>query len=466
MISCRVKSLKRVSLKRVSLRRAGALALGVLVGGAFATGNVAPATAQTGLSPHFPAFAGTIPTLSPFRLFEPLTNFAVDGEVAEIAAVTPDGNTVLYTDSELEEVGFVDIRNPTSPRQLGSFATNGQPTSVAITPDGRHALICVRDPNKLIVLDLQTRTSVRVLDLGGQPDSITISPNGIYAAIAIENERPDERVLLPVSPAGFVTIVDIGRRIGQPVNGTVAGFPLPVAQWKLRDISMTNVPNRFPTDPEPEYVAINRFDQLAVTLQENNFIVIIDLASGTIRSAFSAGTTTNLADLKNDRRISFTDTLLNARLEPDAIAWTLQGQLVTANEGDYNLDLPRGSFSGGRNFTVFSSNGPLLFDCGASLELAAVAQNLYPDNRSNNKGVEPEGAAVAFYGFKQYGFIGAERGNFVGVYDFNNPRAPRLLQLLPTGTGSRPEGLLPIPQRDLFISANEGNGTLSIFRLR
>ena len=456
MISCRVKSLSSI----------GSLALGVLVGGAFAIGNVAPASAQTGLSPYFPAFTGTIPTLSPFRLFTPVTKFAVDGEVAEIAAVTPDGNTVLYTDSELEEVGFVDIRNASAPVQMGSFGVAGEPTSVAITPDGRHALICVRDPNKLIVLDLQTRTAVRVLDLGGQPDSVTVSPNGIYAAIAIENERPDERVLLPVSPAGFVTIVDIGRRIGQPVNGTFGGFPLPVAQWKLRNISMTNVPNRFPTDPEPEYVAINRFDQLAVTLQENNFIVTIDLPSGTIRSAFSAGTTTHLADLKNDRRISFVDTLLNARLEPDAIAWTLQGQLVTANEGDYNLDLPRGSFSGGRNFTVFNANGPLLFDSGATLELAAAAQNLYPDNRSTSKGAEPEGAAIAFYGFKQYGFIGAERGNFVGVYDFNNPRAPRLLQLLPTGAGSRPEGLLPVPQRDLFITANEGDGTLSIFRLQ
>ena len=39
---------------------------------------------------------------------------------------------------------------------------------------------------------------------------------------------------------------------------------------------------------------------------------------------------------------------------------------------------------------------------------------------------------------------------------------PELLQLLPTG--DRPEGLLAIPGRDIFVTANEGDGTLSIFR--
>lgn len=457
-----------MSARRVTpLRPLKSVTAGIVAGVALFTASTASASAQTGVPPYFPAYSGTIPTQTPFRNFVPVKKFSVAGEVAEIAAVTPDGNTVLYTDSVEQEVGFVDIRNPAAPQQLGAFSVEGEPTSVAITPDGRYALVCVRDPNQLVVIDLRTRQSVRVLALGGQPDSIAISPDGIYAAIAIENERSDEDAPLPSQPAGFVTIVDLGRRTGAPIlRFFKPGVILPPNAWKLRNISMTNVPDRFPTDPEPEYVAINRFDQLAVTLQENNFIVIIDLPSGAIRNAFSAGTTTHAADLKNDKQISFVDTLLNARLEPDAIAWTLQGQLVTANEGDYNLDLPKGSFSGGRNFTVFNSSGSLLFDSGASLEIAAANAGLYPDNRSNNKGTEPEGVAIAFYGNNQYGFIGAERGNFVAVYNFNNPAAPQLLQILPTGSGSRPEGLLPIPQRNLFITANEGNATLAIFRLQ
>jgi DNA-binding beta-propeller fold protein YncE len=430
------------------------------------SGTVAPPSQAQfrGSLPFVPAYSGVIPTSTPFRTFAPLATFTVEGEVAEIAAVTPDGRTVLYTDSASKEVGFVDIRNVNAPKQLGTVGVDGEPTSVAVTPDGRFALVCVRDPNQLVVINLRTRTVARQFDLGGQPDSVAISPNGVYAAIAIENERSDEDEELPVSPPGFVTIVDLGRRISRPLfPGVFLGRPLPPTFWTLRNVSLLNVADRFPSDPEPEYVAINRFDQLAVTLQENNFIVTIDLPTGAVTNAFSAGMTTHLADLQEDDEISFSDTLLDARLEPDAIAWTLQGQLVTANEGDYDLDLLDGSFVGGRNFTVFNPSGSLLFDSGATLEAAAAAANLYPDDRSENRGSEPEGVAIAFYGRNQYGFIGTERGNFVAVYDFNNPASPRLLQIL--ATGSRPEGLLPVPKRNLFITANEGDGTLSIFRL-
>ena len=49
----------------------------------------------------------------------------------------------------------------------------------------------------------------------------------------------------------------------------------------------------------------------------------------------------------------------------------------------------------------------------------------------------------------------------MAVYQLVTDRNPRLVQLLPTG--ERPEGLLAIPSRDLFVSANEDDGTISIF---
>jgi hypothetical protein len=47
---------------------------------------------------------------------------------------------------------------------------------------------------------------------------------------------------------------------------------------------------------------------------------------------------------------------------PDAIAWTPGGHLLTANEGDYDVDLADGEFSGGRDFTVFAATGKVLFE--------------------------------------------------------------------------------------------------------
>ena len=49
--------------------------------------------------------------------------------------------------------------------------------------------------------------------------------------------------------------------------------------------------------------------------------------------------------------------------------------------------------------------------------------------------------------------LGAERANAIGVYKVNDLSNPELVTILPTGIG--PEGLVAIPERNLFISANE-----------
>jgi hypothetical protein len=52
----------------------------------------------------------------------------VEGDVAEIVAATPDGRTLVYTDSENEEIGFVDITDASAP------ASDGTSTSGARRP--------------------------------------------------------------------------------------------------------------------------------------------------------------------------------------------------------------------------------------------------------------------------------------------------------------------------------------------
>ncbi len=381
--------------------------------------------------------------------FERLINFKVNGTVAEIVAATPNGRTLLYTNATDKKVGVVDISNPAQPREYITINVDGEPTSIAITPDGRWALAAVAAGNShLAVISLPDGEINTIIPLGGQPDSISISPNGRYAAIAIENER-DETInsgRMPQTPAGFLTIVDL---IGQP------------ARWRTRDVSLLGLNMRFPSDPEPEYVTINHFNEVAVTLQENNHIVIVDLPTGRIKRDFPAGTSTHAADIRNDRNIALTDMLIDAPRELDAIVWTPRGNLLTANEGDYTVDLAAGRFAGGRDFTIFAANGNLVYESGAEVELEAIKHGHYPDARSAAKGIELEGAAIDTYNGQSLAFIGSERGNFVAVYNINDESQPRFVQLLPTGVS--PEGLLPIPQRSLFVTANEVDGTLSIF---
>ncbi|SFT43412.1 hypothetical protein SAMN05660657_00757 [Geodermatophilus amargosae] len=174
-----------------------------------------------------------------------MATFAVAGEVAEILAVTPDGRTVLHTDSAAGEVGLVDLSRPAQPRQLGTVPVDGEPTSVTVTRDGRYALVVVDTTDgasatpsgHLSVVELRTRTVVATRDLGGQPDSIALSPDGRYAAIAIENQRDEELVVdgveggLPQAPAGFLSVVELQGRPGHWPVGRVGLTGLPGALY-------------------------------------------------------------------------------------------------------------------------------------------------------------------------------------------------------------------------------------------
>ena len=148
--------------------------------------------------------------------FELAGNFAVPGLVAEIIAASPDGKTLVYTDSETRQFGWVDISNPAKPRSLGSFEAKQEPTSVAVSKNGKWALGVVNDvPGRLDILDMKTRRLQREITFPGQPDCVAVSPDGRFAAIAVENQRDDEDIAMPNLPAGYLLIVDLK---GEPGN--------------------------------------------------------------------------------------------------------------------------------------------------------------------------------------------------------------------------------------------------------
>ncbi|WP_205475259.1 esterase-like activity of phytase family protein [Nocardioides sp. SYSU D00038] len=431
----------------LAIAAVGALPLGLLVP------TLPPATAA-------PA-AGWFERVAtyPVHLNVPAGVDPLDETVAEISAVTEDGRTVVYTDAAGKRIGFLDITDPAAPvgdgtldlAQLGD--ADDQPTSVAVVGD--HVLVVVdttggdfeHPSGRLDVVEVASRQRVASVDLGGQPDSIAISPGGDYAAIAMENQRDEDATPpggdegdLPQLPAGFVQVVELA---GAPTTWTADpvalveddGDPLPA----LADLDT-------PEDPEPEYVDINDDDELVVTLQENNGLVVVDLPTRAITGAFSAGTArVGGVDTDNDGVFDFTDTIDVPR-EPDAVQWVGDGLVATANEGDWK--------GGSRGWTVFdTSDGSVVWDSGNTLEYLAVEHGLFNDDRADNKGTEPEGLAFATIDQTPYAFVGSERSNFVAVYDMSDPADPEFRQVLPTTNG--PEGLLPVPARDLLVVSSE-----------
>jgi len=367
-------------------------------------------------------------------------NSSPDQETAaEISAVTPDGRTVVYTDSPGERIGFADLARRGTVRPAGILDMPGEPTSVDIV--GGFALVAVNTSKSytdlsgvLRVVDLDTRSVVASHDLGGQPDSVDVSPDGRHAAVAIENERDEELDdgAIPQQPAGFLDIVDLD---GSP------------ADWQVRKTELTGLADVAPSDPEPEYVSINGRGEVAVTLQENNHIVVVDLETGRVRSDFSAGTAiVRGVDTTANGRIE-RDGAVTAPREPDSVGWLDDDTLATADEGDYQ--------GGTRTWTAFDARtGDVVHSSGSELEDLAISYGQYPEHRAEDRGVEPEGLAVATYGKHRYAFVALERANLVAVYNVDDPRRPKLVQGLPTGVA--PEGVLPVPQQGgLVVSAEE-----------
>jgi len=390
--------------------------------------------------------------------------------VAEISAVSGDGRTLIYTDALARRIGFLDISDARRPRGLGTLSlaelgdVEDEPTSVAVV--GEYVLVVVNtstsytDPSgRLDVIALRDRTRVTSFDLGGQPDSIAISKDARYAAIAIENERDEDATPpdgaeggLPQAPAGFIQIVDVAGT--SPLSWRIRTVPLTAAGGQaLPGLVAARITE--PTDPEPEYVSINGANQLAVTLQENNGIVLVDLPSGRITKAFSAGAASVRGiDTVEDGIIDLTGATDDRPREPDTVAWIDDRYLATANEGDWR--------GGTRGWSIFDSRtGTVAWDAGNSFERLAVRYGLHNDDRAENKGTEPEGLSIAEFGGVRYAFVGSERSNFVAVYDLSRPTAPVYRQVLPATNG--PEGLLPIPSRGLLaVSSEEDDAAVGV----
>ena len=386
------------------------------------------------------------PTLAQDMNFNRIASFPVaantpDAEEtsAEIIAATGDGMTLVYSDSPAGVIGFIDITDPANPVAAGVFVLpNGEPTAVSALENtvfvAENTSESFTSPSGVLhAIDAGSRDVLASCNLGGQPDSSAVAPDGSFITVAIENERDEDlgdgRV--PQMPAGHLVIQPLGE------NGAMD------CAAQIR-VDLTGLADIAPEDPEPEFVDVNANGDIVVTMQENNHMVVIS-AAGEVLSHFSAGEVTlNGVDTEEEGALIFDQTISVPR-EPDGVQWIDADHFVIANEGDMD--------GGSRGFTVFNRDGTEVFEAGTAFEYAIVEIGHYPEERSGNKGVEPEGMEFATFGGVPMMFLLAERSSIVGVYDMSNPAQPALAQLLPSGIS--PEGAIAIPSRNILATANE-----------
>lgn len=203
-----------------------------------------------------------------------------------------------------------------------------------------------------------------------------------------------------------------------------------------------------PDDPEPELISIQLNNVAVAALQENNGVTLVDLVHKEVIKPFANGA----ADLKHvdameDGVIDQSLPLHDALRESDGATWINDHMFATADEGNLG--------GGSRGFAVWDDGREAAFTSGDALELLAAAISHYPEERSENKGNEPESIACRKHGGDECIFVNSERSNAIFIYGGKSAHEPAFKQALPAGPG--PEGALATPSRGLCVAASEAD---------
>jgi len=472
------------------------------------------------------------PTVENPASFKEVASIDLGGTAAsEISAYDPASKRLFTVNNEAS--ALVDVMDlsafpvVTKLSPINVSALGGVANSVAVS-DGKLA-IALEATNKqangsVIVVNTSTLAQIKQVPVGALPDMVTFSPDGKYIVTANEGEPSADYTS---DPEGSVSIIDVQDNYSVKTL-TFGAFESSYTNLALGGFRVYGPKASFAQDIEPEYVAISGDSKKAfVTLQENNGIAEVDLVSGTILKINPLGTkdynlNANPIDPSDkDAKIAMGVWPVKSFYLPDAIAYFSTAQasyLITANEGDAreytafdeqvrvgslkldptafpnaaSLKLPEnlgrlrvtntrgdtdndGDYDvlygfGSRGFSIYNAaTGQRVFDMGSGLEQEVINAKLYDDDRSDDKGVEPEGVTIGWINQKLVAFIVLERADAIATYDVSDPTAPKFLQIIKTGDA--PEGVLFVSAdkspngKSLLITSNEGDGTVKFFQV-
>lgn len=293
----------------------------------------------------------------------------------------------------------------------------------------------------------------------------------------LAGDKPEGLTLLPDGSLVVLNDNDFGLAEGDiPLDGSVLLNPNPT-QTTLGFIDFGEGNTLDPSDRDG---GINLQNHPVFGLYQPDAIAAFEVDGQTYYI------TANEGDARDeDARIS------DLELDPDAFpdAATLQadenlGRLeVSTIDGDIDGD---GDYDqlfsyGGRSFSIWDSVGNQVFD--SSDQIARITAEQTPeffnandgdpeefDNRSDNKGAEPEAVTVGVVGNRTFAFIGLERaGGGVLVYDVSTPTSPEFLQYIRSDEDIAPEGLTFISAvespngQPLLVVTNEESSTVAVF---
>ena len=370
----------------------------------------------------------------------------IDGEVADTAT---NIDFTAYNDkqAELEALGLV-FANPTGRTINGNLinttvAMDLEPEYVSISKDNKYAYVSIQENNALAIVNLEDN-SLELKGLGFKD----------WSNLQIDASDKDGGVNFKSYPGLY----------GMYQPDTISSF-----SWKGANfiVSANEGDAReyfFDTTDEADCIAKGGLD----FDEDDGCLAYID--ESRVEDLTLAANFDYLNNDDNDiGRLKVT---------------TVKGD--TNNDGQYESLYAYGA----RSFTIWDSNGLVVFDSGddigritASVHGEAFNNNEDEnkgDTRSDDKGAEPEALTIGTIGERTFAFIGLERMGGIMIYDITNPYDVQFEDYFYNRgviegaaiTGDlAPEGMMFVPaeqsatNKPLLIIGNEISGSIAVWEI-
>lgn len=338
-----------------------------------------------------------------------------------------------------------------------TIAQDIEPEYLTISGDSKTAYVSLQENNAIAVLDVQTNTITHILPLGVKDHSKVDSGFIGYTGLANSSNALDASDRDLDGSDGKINIENWNNIYGMYMPDAIAIYEVNGRTYVL---TANEGDSRDPGD-FPGYGDEGRLRSLTSDLSFDS----------NVRENINAGRLTVSSidgDLGGD-----------SNLEEAYAFGTRSFSIWDVTDPDsWGIDPVSGNMKG------------LVFDSGDDFE--RIIEDMLPDyfnvghdnpgfdNRSDNKGPEPEGIIVGDFMGRSFAFIGLERIGGVMVYDVTDPLSPVYLQYLNTRdftqtdyafTGDLgPEGMLWIPASDspngnpLLVVTNEVTGSTAFFQ--
>jgi hypothetical protein len=373
-------------------------------------------------------------SLSLLQSYQNGTPFSGNTQINSAEIVAFDASTKrLYVANSVG--GKLDILNLANPAAITAIASIDIKSYGGINSVyARNGLVACAienanpQANGSVVFFDQNGVFQKQVTVGALPDMITFSPDGRYALTANEGEPKADYT---VDPEGSVSVIDLSGGIASLSQANVttvgfAGYNTQATQLRAQGIriygGLAATPSTVAQDLEPEYIAVSANSQTAyITLQENNAIAVLDLAT----KQFTALRPVGYSDLRQpghgiDASDQTTDVLIanwpiKGMRQPDAIAsFEVNGTpyLLTANEGDardysaFSEQVRLGTTSASAPYVL----DPTVFPNAALLKNNNVLGRLNVTNKLGDTDGDGDFDEIYAYGGRSFSIYNASTG--------------------------------------------------------